>query len=34
LFLFADRTVLEKAADMFEAIWQAGKGDQTVSLLD
>jgi DNA-binding Lrp family transcriptional regulator len=34
LFLFTDRTVLEKPADMFGAVWQAGKGDQIVSMLD
>ncbi len=34
LFLFADRTVLEKPADMFLAVWQTGKEGQTVSLLD
>jgi hypothetical protein len=34
LFLFADRTVLEKPDDMFSAIWQTGKGGQTVSLLE
>ena len=33
LFLFADRTVLEKPGDMFLPVWQSGKG-QTVSLLD
>ena len=34
LFLFADRTVLEKPGDMFLAVWQTGKEGQTVSLLD
>ena len=34
LFLFADRTVLEKPDDMFLAIWQSAKDGQTVSLLD
>jgi hypothetical protein len=34
LFLFADRTVLEKPCDMFLAVWQTAKDDQTVSLLD
>ena len=33
LFLFADRTILEKPADMFSAAWQTGKGE-TVTLLD
>ena len=34
LFLFADRTVLEKPGDMFLAVWQTGKQGHTVSLLD
>jgi hypothetical protein len=34
LFLFADRTVLDKPGDMFSPIWQTGKDGQTVSLLD
>jgi hypothetical protein len=34
LFLFADRTVLEKPGDMFSPIWQTGGGRETVSLLD
>jgi Replication-relaxation len=34
LFLFADRTVLEKPTDMFLAVWQTGKKGETVSLLD
>jgi hypothetical protein len=34
LFLFADRTVLEKPGDVFSAVWQTGKKGQTVSLLD
>jgi hypothetical protein len=34
LFLFADRTVLEKVGDMFSPIWQTGKQGKTVSLLD
>jgi hypothetical protein len=34
LFLFADRTVLEKPGDMFSPIWQTGKKGETVSLLD
>ena len=34
LFLFADRTVLEKPDDMFLAVWRTGKDGQTVSLLD
>jgi hypothetical protein len=34
LFLFGDRTVLEKPADMFSAIWQTGKQGETDSLLD
>jgi DNA-binding Lrp family transcriptional regulator len=34
LFLFADRTVLEKPGDMFLAVWQSGKQGQLVSLLD
>jgi hypothetical protein len=34
LFLFADRTVLEKPGDMFLAVWKIGKGGRTVSLLD
>jgi DNA-binding Lrp family transcriptional regulator len=34
LFLFADRTLLEKPGDMFLAVWQTGKEGQTVSLLD
>ena len=34
LFLFADRTVLEKPADMFSAIWQTGKQSETGTLLD
>jgi hypothetical protein len=34
LFLFADRTVLEKSNDMFAPVWQTTKEGQTVSLLD
>jgi hypothetical protein len=34
LFLFADRTVLEKPGDMFLPVWQTGNAGQTVSLLD
>jgi hypothetical protein len=34
LFLFADRTVLEKPGDIFSPIWQSGKEGQAVSLLD
>jgi hypothetical protein len=34
LFLFADRTVLEKQGNMFSAVWQTGKEGETVSLLD
>jgi hypothetical protein len=34
LFLFADRTVLEKPGHIFRPMWQTGKGGQTVSLLD
>ncbi len=34
LFLFADRSVLEKPADMFSPIWQTARGSKTVSLLD
>jgi hypothetical protein len=34
LFLFADRTILEKPRDMFSPIWQTGKKGETVSLLD
>src|ERR1017187_8942603 len=34
LFLFADRTVLEKPTDMFLAVWQTGKKGETVSLLE
>jgi Replication-relaxation len=34
LFLFADRTVLEKQGNMFLAVWQTGKEGETVSLLD
>jgi protein involved in plasmid replication-relaxation len=34
LFLFADRTVLEKPGDMFLPIWQTGREGETVSLLD
>ena len=34
LFLFADRTVLERPGAMFAPIWQIGKPGQTVSLLD
>ena len=34
LFLFADRTLLEKPGDVFSAVWQTGKEGQTVSLLD
>jgi hypothetical protein len=34
LFLFADRTVLERPGDMFSPKWQTGKDGQTVSLLD
>jgi hypothetical protein len=34
LFLFADRTVLEKPGDLFLAVWQTGKDGETVSLLD
>jgi hypothetical protein len=34
LFLFADRTVLEKPAQIFSPIWQTAGGSKTVSLLD
>ena len=34
LFLFADRTILEKPGDIFLAVWQSGKQAQLVSLLD
>jgi Replication-relaxation len=34
LFLFADRTVLEKSDDIFSPIWLSGGRDQTASLLD
>jgi hypothetical protein len=34
LFLFADRTVLQKPGEMISRIWQTGKEGQTVSLLD
>ena len=34
LFLFADRTVLEKPGDMFLPVWQTGKKSPLVSLLD
>jgi len=34
LFLFADRTILEKPGDIFLAVWQSGKQGQLVSLLD
>jgi hypothetical protein len=34
LFLFADRTVLEKPGNMFLPVWQTGKDGQTVGLLD
>jgi len=34
LFLFADRTLLEKPGNMFLPMWQTGKGDRIVSLLD
>jgi hypothetical protein len=34
LFLFADRTVLERPDDMFSAVWQTGKKGETASLLD
>ena len=34
LFLFADRTVLEKPGDMFLPVWQTGKKGPLVSLLD
>ena len=34
LFLFADRTVLERPGDIFAPIWQTGKQGATVSMLD
>jgi hypothetical protein len=34
LFLFADRSVLEKPNDMFLPVWQTAKDGQAVSLLD
>jgi Replication-relaxation len=34
LFLFADRTVLEKSEDIFSPIWLSGGRDQIASLLD
>jgi hypothetical protein len=34
LFLFADRTVLEKPGHILLPLWQTGKGGRTVSLLD
>jgi hypothetical protein len=34
LFLFADKTVLEKSGDLFASIWQTGRPGETTSLLD
>jgi hypothetical protein len=34
LFLFADRTILEKPGDMFTSIWQTGKAGEIGNLLD
>jgi DNA-binding Lrp family transcriptional regulator len=34
LFLFADRTILDKPGDIFAPIWQTGRPGETVSLLD
>ena len=34
LFLFADRTVLDKPDDIFSPVWQTGRRSQTGSLLD
>ena len=34
LFLFADRTFLEKPGDIFLPMWRSGKDGQSVSLLD
>ena len=34
LFLFADRTVLEKPADIFSPIWRTGSRDESTSLLN
>jgi hypothetical protein len=34
LFFFADRTVMERPAEMFSAVWQSGKQGQFLSLLD
>jgi Replication-relaxation len=34
LFLFADRSILEKPADIFSSIWQSGRQGETGGLLD
>lgn len=34
LFLFADRTILEKPGDILASIWQTGRAGQTTTLLD
>jgi hypothetical protein len=34
LFLFADRTILEKPGDVFGAVWQTGRGGETVNMLE